>query len=38
MGHEPVSNDLSTNLAHFPHGGLVIQWFHDRHLALGPQL
>jgi hypothetical protein len=38
VGHEPVSIDLSTNLAHFPHSGLVIQWVYDRHLAMGPQL
>ena len=38
MGHKPISNDLSTNFAHFPHGGLVILWIHNRYLSMGSQL
>lgn len=38
LGHKPVSLDLSSDLAHFPHCGLIVQWIHHRHLSMGPKL
>jgi hypothetical protein len=38
VDHQSVSIDLSTNLAHFPHCGLVLQWIHNRNFSMGSQL
>jgi hypothetical protein len=38
VDHQSVCINLSTNLAHLPHCGLVIQWIYHRYLAMGSQL
>lgn len=38
LGDEPVSLDLSTDIAHFPHCSFIVQWIHHRHFSMGSKL